>query len=143
MIGKRNTGILHYSTVFLAALLICGCANKSQAPATAAGDEPTVTAPAATSPAGIMALGSDLRAHPRAVFSSTSAKYGYFIGGVLDAEFEPTTRVLSLTSQGSSPEVNCKYAADGALFIEDGEDADAKRANCDALALKLRESLAR
>ncbi len=141
MIGRPDTGILKYGTVVLAALLLLGCASKPQPPA--AGEGEAVVAPAPTSSAGIMALGGDLRAHPRAVFSSSSAKYGYFIGGVLNAEYDPVSRVLSVASQAADPAVTCKYAADGALFIDPSEKAAAKRAACDDLILKLHESLVR
>src|SRR3569833_2750719 len=54
----------------------------------------------------------------RAVYSSHTAKYEYFIGGELLAEYDPDSRVLVITGHGPAEGVVCKYTAEGALFVD-------------------------
>lgn len=126
-------------TVAAAALLV------SLALAACAGKSPPREAAAPGAPQGgaaVVGLAHELVRHPRAVYSSNSGKYSYFVGGRLIANYDPESHVLVVTGQGQAEGLVCKYAPDGALFVE-AEDREAAAAACRALIAELHHHMAR
>lgn len=129
-------------TVVAAALLVslalAACAGKSPPPEAAAPG----AAQDAAAPAAVVGLTHELVRHPRAVYSSNSGKYSYFVGGRLIANYDPESHVLVVTGQDPAEGLVCKYAPDGALFVE-AEDREAAAAACRALIAELHQHMAR
>src|SRR3569833_687619 len=111
-------GVTLTATV-LAFLSVAASAKKTPTPGAAAGSAAAQQAGAnidPTTPAGVVTLTKELAGHRRSVYSSHTAKYEYFIGGELLAEYDPDSRVLVITGHGPAEGVVCKYTAEGALF---------------------------
>ena len=133
--------------LILALALLAGCAAKPPAPAAAANTENNAAHPAQnpTTPAGILALSEQMKASRRVVYSSAAGKYGYFVGGELNAEYDPLSRLLDVTSLAGNESIVCKYSPDGALFVDPQGAADAATQvkQCNSLVLRLQQHLNR
>lgn len=131
----------------MALALLAGCAAKPPAPAAAADTESNTThlTQDPTTPAGIVALSQQLKASRRVVYSSATGKYGYFVGGELNAEYDPLSRLLDVTSLAGNEAIVCKYSPDGALFVDPQGAADAATqvSRCNNLVLRLQQHLNR
>ncbi len=137
-----NKTITHTFILASALVLSAGCASKAPAPAIAA--EGGAVA-GSSSPAGILALNQQIQASRLATYATRTAKYTYFIGGVLNAEYEPQTGVLSVSSLAANESVTCKYAPDGTLFIDPKGSADAATHTnqCNGLISRLHQHINR
>src|SRR3569832_2903309 len=99
---------------------VAACAKMTPTPGAAAGSAAAQAGANIdpTTPAGVIALTKELAGHRRAVYSSHTANYEYFIGGELLAEYDPDSRVLVITGLGPAEGVVCIYTAEGALFVD-------------------------
>src|SRR3569832_58245 len=134
-------GVTLTATV-LAFLSVAACAKKTPTPGAAAGSAAAQQAGAnidPTTPVGGGTLTKELAGHRRSVYSSHTAKYEYFIGGELLAEYDPDSRVLVITGHGPAEGVVCKYTAEGALFVDPQNPAgkNAEVSGCNVLVTQL------
>ncbi len=129
----------------MALALLAGCAAKKPPAAADTKGNTTHLAQDPTTPAGIVALSQQLKASQRVVYSSATGKYGYFVGGELNAEYDPLSRLLDVTSLAGNEAIVCKYSPDGALFVDPQGAADAATqvSRCNNLVLRLQRHLNR
>jgi len=133
----------------LVAVTLAACAHKPtepEIPSAASANAAPVPILAVTTPAGILNLDHRLTAKRRTGFSLPRGKYSYFVGGVLEADYEVGTGILRLTSlRPDQNKLACEYEPDGNLYIDPAKQSDAKSfANtCAQMAQKLSEDLTR
>src|SRR3569832_580688 len=111
-------GVTLTATV-LAFLSVAACAKKTPTPGAAAGSAAAQQAGAniaPSSPVGVVTLTKELAGHRRSVYSSHTAKYEYFIGGELLAEYDPDSRELVFLVFGFVVGVVCFFFVVGVLF---------------------------
>src|SRR3569832_501098 len=122
-------------------LSVAACAFKTSTPGAAAGSAAAQAGANIdpTTPAGVVALTKELAGHRRSVYSSHTAKYEYFIGGELLAEYDPASRVLVITGHGPAEGVVCKFTAECALFVDPQNPAgkNAEVSGCNVLVTQL------
>lgn len=143
MLANKN---LNSALILAMALaLLAGCAAKKPPAAADTESNTTHLTQDPTTPAGIVALSQHLKANQRVVYSSATGKYGYFVGGELNAEYDPLSRLLNVTSLAGNEAIVCKYSPDGALFVDPQGAADAATqvSRCNNLVLRLRQHLNR
>jgi hypothetical protein len=139
MIKRRITAL----TFSLTAATLAGCGHAPVAPTTPAA---AAAAPAVTSPDGILALSKRLTANRRALYSLTSNRYSYYVGGVLLAEYEAGTHILRLSSlRPDQSKLVCEYTPQGDLFVDSAAhpDKNTYTTDCERLAQGLSADLAR
>jgi hypothetical protein len=132
-------------------MLISGCAHKPTDSVMTASQAGAANASVVeidpSNPDDIIALGQRLTQKREAVFSLRQDKYTFYVGGVLNATYETTTKILrifSLTPEDKIDQV-CEYSPQGVLFTDnkDQTDKDALVNSCNRLVLLLNDFLAR
>lgn len=79
--------------------------------------------------------------HPRVRWQSRSGQYAYYVGGEFNAEYNPTKKVFTISSDPSQVNaVSCEYNASGELM--NGKSQDMK-AECNEMVSKLSSYLSR
>lgn len=131
----------------LLSLVLAGCAHETSAPAESAPQTvaASVTVMDPSKPEAIIDLSKRLTAHHRTLFSVTRRKYTYFVGGVLNAEFEAVTKILRLSSLAPGEDVHCEYTPQGVLYVNPDTHPDpaAYTDACNNMVLRLNDELSR
>lgn len=107
---------------------------------------PPPPAAAATegSPPDIADLAREISNHPRALWQSSSSSYEFFIGGLLNAEYSPDSKTLTLTSDRAEQQnLTCRYRFDNSLEVDGPADIDDPERTCGELTRQLATTLDR
>ena len=95
----------------------------------------------------IAVLANEIASHPRSLWQSTNSSYEFFIGGVLNAQYSPKEKTLTVMAdnkgQGPQEALTCKYTLDNSLQAEAPAGSDIKDPTgaCDRLTRELATSL--
>jgi len=136
-------------TAVVVAAMLSGCANKPVEPAMSTSqDAANAPAPAISpnNPDDIMALGARLTQNRRSLFSVSQGKYTFYVGGVLEATFENTSKIMRISSLTHEDKIEqtCEYSPRGILFVDPKEaNKDAFVSTCNQLALSLNDYISR
>jgi hypothetical protein len=131
------------------AVMISGCASNPVDPAMSA-SQAAANAPAPaispSNPDDIVALGARLTQNRLSLFSVSQGKYTFYVGGVLEANYETATKILRISSLSHEDKIEqtCEYSPRGVLFIDPKEaDKDAFVSSCNRMALSLNDYMSR
>lgn len=118
-------------------------ATAPAAPDNAAAEKQAAAALLPLPPEEVTSTIKKLTTHPRVRYLSRSAQYSYFVGGVIDAEYDVNNNELVLTDPSNSDIATCKYSKDGKL-VSDKKKIPAKTiADCNNLMNELTGFLSR
>ena len=96
----------------------------------------------------IAELAKEIASNPLSLWQSTKNSYEFFIGGVLNAQYSPNEKILTVMAdskeQGTKAALTCKYTLDNTLKAEVPAGSDIKDPTgvCDRLTRELARTLA-
>ncbi|HHM06475.1 MAG TPA: hypothetical protein ENJ19_12165 [Gammaproteobacteria bacterium] len=92
-------------------------------------------------PADVIAAIKRMQHHPRVLWHSASSEYIYYVGGLLNAKYNPASQHLAIFSDPRQGENKlCEYSASGEMLEPQADDA-AALTTCNELVGKLNNFL--